>query len=461
MKKLLARIRRGALAFSLAAIAAVTLLGISESSYRASVESLERLEERQQIRLETQMLILQLVGAESGQRGYLLTGRPEYLEPYRKALQAIGQSLARLGEHYRQDEAQQADFERLATAIADKLSELETTLQARRQGRESAWQALLETDIGREHMDHIRAASVPLLAHETARIDEQREAIHRTLLLSRIGIGALAALSVLAFLMVLRQGDAVERERAEQRRTLQRERDMLEEQVHARTQQLVELTHHLQTAREDERSRLASDLHDELGALLTAAKLDLARLKSRLSKASPDALERINHLNDALNSGIALKRRIIEELRPSSLSNLGLVAALDILCREFAKRAGVDLRCELEPVRLSRSGDLTAYRLVQEALTNVAKYAQARHVTVSLQSRDGRVEVAVEDDGVGFDSSVRPPETHGLFGMRYRVEAEGGRMNVISAPGEGTRIVATLPSPQPQGTAAPVIGKPD
>ena len=106
--------------------------------------------------------------------------------------------------------------------------------------------------------------------------------------------------------------------------------------------QLKELAQHLQTIREDERSHLARELHDELGALLTAAKLDVARLKSRLaSTGTADAAERLAHLNETLNGGIALKRRIIEDLRPSSLSNLGLVAALEIQLREFAARSEI------------------------------------------------------------------------------------------------------------------------
>ena len=114
----------------------------------------------------------------------------------------------------------------------------------------------------------------------------------------------------------------------------------LEQEVAARTAQLTELAQHLQTVREDERSRLARELHDELGALLTAAKLDVARLKSRLgASAAPRLAERLAHLNDALNGGIALKRSIIEDLRPSSLSNLGLVAALEILAARVRRRA--------------------------------------------------------------------------------------------------------------------------
>ena len=155
----------------------------------------------------------------------------------------------------------------------------------------------------------------------------------------------------------------------------------LEAEVAARTEQLRELAQHLQTIREDERSRLARELHDELGALLTAAKLDVARLKSRLGATiTPDATERLAHLNETLNGGIALKRRIIEDLRPSSLSNLGLVAALEILLREFAARSEIEVVDELGRSSSMPAAQLTVYRLVQEALTNVVKYAKAREV---------------------------------------------------------------------------------
>ncbi|HTJ07805.1 MAG TPA: sensor histidine kinase, partial [Caldimonas sp.] len=193
------------------------------------------------------------------------------------------------------------------------------------------------------------------------------------------------------------------------------------------------------------------ELHDELGALLTAAKLDAARLKSRLGKTTtPEIVERIAHLNETLNGGIALKRRIIEDLRPSSLSNLGLVAALEILLREFSSRSEIQVVENLAPVTVSAPAQLTIYRLVQEALTNVVKYAKANEVVVSLQpSADGGATVAVRDNGIGFDTTAPRLARHGLIGMRYRVEADGGTMRLESAPGEGTLIEATLPPAPP------------
>jgi signal transduction histidine kinase len=216
--------------------------------------------------------------------------------------------------------------------------------------------------------------------------------------------------------------------------------------VKARTAQLTELAQHLQTAREDERSRLARELHDELGALLTAAKLDAARLKARLGTMTPEVAERLLHLNKLLNDGIALKRQIIENLRPSSLSNLGLVAALEIVTSEFATASGLQVHVNLAPTDLCPSGELTSYRLVQEALTNIAKYAKATDVWVDLSQHDGTVTLTVRDNGIGFDTTLPRQAAHGLLGMRYRVEAEGGQMTLVSQPGTGTSIEARLPT---------------
>jgi len=220
----------------------------------------------------------------------------------------------------------------------------------------------------------------------------------------------------------------------------------LEALVAQRTAQLVELTHHLQTAREDERSRLARELHDELGALLTAAKLDAARIRSRLAGTAPEALERLAHLVQSLDLVIAFKRRITEDLRPSALAHLGLVAALEILCSDYAQASGVQVYTALQPVPLTPAGEITVYRVAQEAITNISKHAQAQQVCISLQPLGARVQLQVRDNGVGFDTQLSQRVAYGLVGMRFRVQAEHGTLVLDSAPGQGTRIAVTLPA---------------
>ncbi|MEP6792108.1 MAG: sensor histidine kinase, partial [Ramlibacter sp.] len=251
--------------------------------------------------------------------------------------------------------------------------------------------------------------------------------------------------ALLAFYLYLRQSTALKLVDERQQQALQQERDLLERQVRERTATLAELATHLQLVREEERGHLARELHDELGALLTAAKLDVARLKSRLGVPAPEVGQRLVHLTETLNSGIALKRRIIEDLRPSSLSNLGLTASLEILAREFSERSGIEVATSLDAVELDESRQLTVYRLIQESLTNVGKYAQAKQVDISVRNYDAHLEVDVKDDGEGFDVAKVRPSTHGLAGMRHRVEAAGGRLNVSSSPGQGTRISAVMP----------------
>jgi len=464
--KLMQRASTSPLALPVAALAALFMFFISETSYDRAALSLQTLTRMAEARTNAQVLLRGLLDAESGQRGYLLSGRTEYLVPYGRALTEVGDSLQSLKGYYRDEPEVARLVAQIEQRVAEKLSELATLVQLKTEGRDEAWRELFLSNIGKERMDAVRAASDQLLALETQRVADERERIRHTVMVNRIGVSALTALSLLALFMYLRQTAALDRQRNGQQREVQAERDRLEVEVKARTVQLTELARHLQTAREDERSRLARDLHDELGALLTAAKLDAARLKSRLGAAlTPEAAQRLAHLNDTLNSGIALKRRIIEDLRPSSLSNLGLVAALDIQSREFGQRANIPVETEFDEVDLTPAAELTVYRLVQEALTNIAKYAKPQRIRITLHEVDGQAEIAVQDDGIGFDTSVPRMSAHGLLGMRYRVEAEGGVMLLESAPGRGTLVRALMPlvplvplvplTPQPPAPAQP------
>jgi signal transduction histidine kinase len=339
-------------------------------------------------------------------------------------------------------------FALLALAVSRKLAEMELSLRLRRQGNEDAWKFILFTDVGREHMDSIRQLAHTLIERSSRKIQEHQSQIVQSLMLSRIGIATVTAIGLLAFYMYLRQARTLQQISQREQDVLEHERERLEGLVRERTASLSELASHLQQVREDERGYLARELHDELGALLTSAKLDVARLKSKIDHQAPDIAERLKHLNETLNSGIALKRRIIEDLRPSSLSNLGLTAALEILTREHAEGAGIEVETNLEAVELTEATQLTVYRLVQEALTNISKYAKAKKVLVTVHGYPTHAAVQVRDDGAGFDPAGVGPTSHGLAGMRHRVEAAGGRLTITSSPDSGTLISAVLPKPR-------------
>jgi signal transduction histidine kinase len=437
--------------FPLACAAAVAMVFISEGSYWQSAGSLTKLGAMGAAHTTIQDLQLSLVDAETGQRGYLLTGRKEYLEPYEAALENINRNLKRLDLHYGDEPKSMEMLGTLHTLTDTKISELALTIRLLAEAKSEEAMQIVLSDKGKKQMDAIRTVSAELLAHEVQKVFIYRKNLYQTLMLSRIGMAALSAISLLALFMYLRQTLAFKKHQQVLQQELQRveqlERNRLEGEVIERTAQLTELTHHLVTALEDERSRLARNLHDELGALLTSAKLDAARIKSRLTGKAPEALELLAHLVETLNSSIALGRSIIEDLRPSALSTLGLVETLQILAREFSEHSGVEVQCALEPVALQANAELMVYRLVQEAITNITKYAKAKHVWVSLATHHGQVEVSVRDDGIGFDATIPPSSAYGLLGMRFRVEAEGGNLVVTSAPGQGTLIQATLATP--------------
>lgn len=446
--------RRHPFAVPMACIAAAAAILVSEASYWRSAATLDQLAAIQDARASIWAMQHGLLGAETAQRGYLITQREDYLAPYQASIRQVHDAMATLDQYYRQNPAASARLGQLHSLADTRLSAIAETIRLQQEGRMSSAVELIESGIGKEQMDAILRLGTELLAAESAQSEASHRDIDNTLLLSRVGVTLLIGTILVALFLYLRQNSALEQHQLEMNRRAQTERDRLEVEVGLRTTQLTELTHHLQAAREDERHRLARNLHDDLGALLTSAKLDAARIKSRLGARAPEALEMLTHLVSTLNSSIALGRRIIEDLRPSSLSNLGLVASLEILVGEFAQQTGVEAHCALEPVDLDANSELMVYRLVQEAITNITKYARARNVWVSLAERDGQAEIAVRDDGVGFDSKVKPASAYGLVGMRYRVEAEGGTLSVTSEPGHGTliqaRIPRSLPGTEPQ-----------
>ena len=200
-------------------------------------------------------------------------------------------------------------------------------------------------------------------------------------------------------------------------------------------------------AQELERARLARELHDETGQALTSILLGLKPLEQ--AAASPDAGAAIESLRELVVSTLQNVRRLAVELRPSALDDFGLVPAVERLADTFRDQSGltVDLEAQLGDARLSAEAETTLYRVVQEALTNIVKHADAGGVSILLQRRNRAVQVVVEDDGAGFDPAATRENALGLAGMRERVALAGGKLRVESTPGGGTTLVAEVPIP--------------
>ena len=455
-----ARWRNGVFSIPLALAAATGMIAITEIAYRAQSQSLDALVREGQARLRLLTVFQRLTEAESGKRGYLMLGEAAYLVPYQRASADV---LRELGQIERLDEGSddpeiEALQARVRTAMQDKLAEMAEVMRLHNEGKVQQAMDMVRTGIGREMMQKLREEVQSVMAHRNAHIAEGLDEVREIFLLGRIGVISLTLLSTLILVALVRSGRRLEREREEQRQALQAERDRLEAEVARRMADLKELTQHLQSAREDERSRLARELHDELGALLTSAKLNVATMRPKL-KDVPDVEPKLQRLVEVLNAGIALKRRIIEDLSPSSLRSLGLLPSLEILCGEMSRHGEIHIATQLQPVTLSADKSLAVYRFVQEALTNIAKHAGASKAVVRLHEAEGGVQVQVWDDGKGFDPSKLATGRHGLRGMRFRLEAFGGCLAIDSSRPEGTRLTAWLPLDQAaplEGTALPV-----
>lgn len=435
-----------ALVLPLAVLAVAALIALNELGYQRSAVAAESMVREQEKRGTLHVLLQQVLDAETGQRGYLLTGDEKYLLPYSEATSKLTATLDSLRTSYADDAVQLGKFAELSRAVSRKLAELEVTIKIRNLGGNSEnWMQVVRTDLGRDYMNSTRDAAIDMIATAAASMKITQAQIDHSLTISRIGVTLAALLFLLAFVLYLRQTERLDAAGETQRRLLAVERDGLERQVRERTARLTVLANHLQKVQEMEREHLAREMHDELGALLTAAKLDVARIRSKLVGENEPLAQRLVHLSDTLNAVIALKRKIVEDLRPSSLSNLGLVAALEILVREFGEHTGLMVVTALDDVSLDDDAELTAYRVVQESLTNISKYAQAKEITVTMQVYEHHIEIDVRDDGVGFDLETRLNASHGFAGMRHRVEALNGALEVTSSAGRGTNVHVVLP----------------
>jgi signal transduction histidine kinase/sugar lactone lactonase YvrE len=218
---------------------------------------------------------------------------------------------------------------------------------------------------------------------------------------------------------------------------------------------LRQLTRWLESAKEDERSRISRELHDELGQTLTAAKLNLQMLGASITDAG--AARRLDDSVTMVDGMIRQARDIARGLRPPLLDEAGLVPAIDQYLKSLADRSGTRIELEVAPgVALAPAGlDTTVFRLVQEAVGNALRHARAATVRVTLRDEEDTLRLVVEDDGVGFDPaavtrSARRGEHLGLLGMTERVRSAGGTIEIESRPGAGSRIAVSIPYERPR-----------
>lgn len=226
------------------------------------------------------------------------------------------------------------------------------------------------------------------------------------------------------------------------------ERVRREAELRESRERLRELALHLNTVREEQRAALARDVHDVLGGMLTSIKMDVTRIVRRTAEPQLGEVHTIaTELVALVQETIDAARRISDDLRPAILDAQGLVAALRETLKGFGARHDVSTSIDVEggDPDISQEKATQCYRIFQEALTNVARHAQARKVMVELHSRAGRLEMRIADDGCGIELEVSRKGSIGVFSMAERARAIGGTLEVSSDPGRGTKVLLTLP----------------
>ncbi|HVO90377.1 MAG TPA: CHASE3 domain-containing protein [Casimicrobiaceae bacterium] len=434
----------------LGAVVSLSILGFSELGYRR----LDFANRAMSTALETQAtlneVLVLITEAETGQRGFLLTGDPSYLKPYRAAVPNVERALERLrdllvlgGSNTMLERSG-----RLTNLIGQKLNELETTLTLNeKSGRVAAFQ-LLDTGIGQRTMDQIRVEARAILDELRQSAENGGARWTRDIEFARIGMLTMTAFTVALLVVVWSLARREIAAREEKRQMLVEERTHLETEVSARTAELWELSNYLQSVREEEKSRLARDIHDELGGILVGAKMDVSWVRDRVRDRDPEAAAKLERALQMLDEGVEMKRRVIEELRPTLLDNLGLAAAIEWQVKQTCERANLNCALNLPEVDESMPPQVTIalYRIAQEAMTNIVKYARARNVDVDLVETPQSVSLMIADDGVGLPAGADTNAlSHGISGMRQRVRALNGEFRIRGKPGVGTTIEINIP----------------
>ena len=419
------------------------LAAAGQSRLRAADERVHASQLREQALSE---FIALVTDAESGQRGYLLTGESSYLQPYTEASSQVEAALDRVLDAYGRSTA--APFVELKRVTEKKLGELAQTLALFKARGAAPALNVVRTDAGRLSMDKISAIVGGLRRAEAAELATATVQWQLDFLRSRWLSAAGVVLNIIFVLLASRLVYGEMRRRARQAVALKEQKHDLEQQVSERTRELTALSTHLQGVSEQEKSALSRELHDELGGLLVAARMDLSWLQQRLPTTDSAIEQRFRRIHESLSSGVDLKRRVVEELRPTLLDNMGLFAALRWQFKETCRRAG--LKCtetipETEP-RFTPDAAIGAFRIAQEALTNILKHAEAKSADLYVGIEGDSFVLRVSDDGKGIPSTrLKTDTSHGLASMRHRIAALGGTWEVQSPAAGGTLVLALIP----------------
>jgi signal transduction histidine kinase len=420
-------------------------------SFNKQVETIKQVRENIAV---LHQLKANLYEAESAQRGYIITKRTEYVAPFENALtQAranieLSETLVKKTSTEQNQVIELQWLKQISASVEAKSAEMLLTIRLIEQNKIDEANQVVDLDIGRQQMQVFVIATDKLITQQTKDADKMIEKRRATVNLARASVIGGALILILLVVMVIKQllNELVAKSKLQQQ-VVQENADY-EIKLHQQTKLLRSMALDYQADVERERQKLSRELHDELGSIFTATKMDLAWCIKKLAGTEPVVTEKLAKTIGYVDQGIQYQRHIVQELHPSMISTFGFWPALTVLIKDAAERNKWQLTLNLpeQTTLLNETISLVAYRIVQESLNNANKYAKASAVNVDLMLDDKHLKLEIQDNGVGADMSALDGNTHGLSGMRHGVLAIGGHFEILSEPTKGmlTRVLIPL-----------------
>jgi len=427
--------------------ASLLTLGMSEFTVRSAVNerfAVSRVLEREAAANRFMTLLLDI---ETGQRGYLLLGETPYLEPFQSAVRDIERTGLELRQRVDPESPLRQRLDRVDALTTQRLGFATAVINLAASGQRQAAIELVRQGRGKRLMDEIRGEMAAVQRGSERELWELQARQKSATTWSRL---ALLVSTVLAIILLVNVARLAINEAATQetlRIKASEDAKLMQAVIASRTAELAALSSHLQVVTENEKADLARDLHDEMGALLTGARMDLSWLQGAAG-TDPAVLEKLQQLSDGLSQAMDVKRRVVENLRPALLDHFGLPLALQNHFDETCKKAGLNCSTTIseELADLPENIGIALFRVGQESLTNILRHAQAKNVHLEIRKDAGDLCLEIRDDGAGM--VIGPPGTYrsfGLAGMRHRIEGLGGRFDLQSGLGQGTRVLIRIP----------------
>lgn len=394
-----------------------------------------------------------LFEAESAQRGYIITKRKEYVAPFNAALDQARYNV-KLSEALVIDTSTEKNqlielvwLKAISASVEAKSAEMLLTIKLIEEKKVDEANQVVNLDVGRLQMQKFVTEADKLINQQTADVDAMIKKRKNSVNLARASNIVGALILIFLVVMVIKQllNELLVKSQLQQQ--VINENTNYEIKLQQQTKLLRSMALDYQADVERERQKLSRELHDELGSIFTATKMDLAWCMKKLADIAPDIVAKLTKTTSYVNQGIQYQRHIVQELHPSMISTFGFWPALTALINDAAERNKWRLTLNLPDVTtpLNETISLVTYRIVQESLNNANKYAKATAVNIDVMLDDHYIKLEISDNGIGIEMGSLDGLTHGLSGMRHRVLAIGGHFEMISNLGQGVLIRALIP----------------